>query len=94
MTNRFKIIAEMRRLRALRYPARVRRSSPRTFEVQFIDLPEAFTFGVTRRHALRAAQEVLLAVLETKAAHKLSVPMPTPARRGVRISAVIGLCKS
>ncbi len=63
------------------YPARIGRTKDGVFEVQFLDLKEAFTEGDTFEEALENASEVLSGVILARIAHGLDVPEP---KRGVK----------
>ena len=61
------------------YPASIKKEED-TFVVQFIDFEDIFTEGETLEHAKAMAAEVLTLMLESKAEHQESIPLPSKAR--------------
>jgi antitoxin HicB len=63
----------------IRYPARIRRED-NAFLVEFIDLPDTFTYGNTMEEALTHAVEVLTAMLDVKLEDGIEIPAPSQDR--------------
>jgi len=66
----------------IRYPATVEAQKDGTFLVQFVDLPDTFTEGLTKEEALFNAAEVLSAMLAWRLDHSKEVPAPSQKVRG------------
>jgi len=62
------------------YPAKIVRTKAGVFEVQFLDLDEAFTEGDTFEKAQGNASEVLSGVILTRLAHDMDIPAPRVAK--------------
>jgi antitoxin HicB len=59
------------------YPAKIEQEGE-AFLVQFIDLPDTFTYGTTMEEALFNAAEVLSGMLDAKLDDNEKIPSPTP----------------
>jgi len=68
-------------MRTYAYPAIIKKSRDGTFDVQFLNFKEAFTYGETMEEALDNASEVLSGVLESYVVLKREVPAPR-SRKG------------
>lgn len=64
-------------MKAFAYPARIAQAPDGSFEVQFLDLDEAFTYGAGEAEALENASEVLSGILESYLEHDREIPEPT-----------------
>lgn len=71
----------------IRYPARIERQDDGRYLVQFVDLEDAFTEGLTLEEALFNAVEVLSAILAWRLDAGLDLPAPSPAGHGLYILA-------
>ena len=72
-------------MKSYSYPARIKKLRDGTFDVQFVDFKEAFTYGETLEEARDNAAEVLSGVLESLMAHKQSIPAPSKKKGAVTI---------
>ncbi len=63
------------------YPARIVKRKD-AYEVNFIDLDDAFTYGNTLEQAFDHASEVLSGVILTRLAHDWDVPKPSKSVKG------------
>ena len=61
------------------YPAKILKED-NSFLVEFIDLPDTFTYGETREEALVNAAEVLTAMLDVKLEDGIEIPAPSQNR--------------
>ncbi len=61
------------------YPAIIKKSRDGTYDVQFVNFKEGFTYGNTREEARDNASEVLSLVIETYLS--LKKPLPTPSNK-------------
>jgi antitoxin HicB len=71
------------------YPARIAKTRAGVFEVQFLDLKEAFTEGDTFEEATENASEVLSGVMLTRIAHDMEIPQPRKAPRAKDIHHIL-----
>lgn len=71
------------------YPARIVKHKQGAYEVQFIDLDEAFTEGDTFEKALDYASEVLSAIILTRLDCGMDVPGPSKSVKGKNIFYVL-----
>jgi antitoxin HicB len=60
----------------IRYPAKITKEG-KVFLVEFIDLPDTFTYGETMEEALANAAEVLTAMLDVKQEDGIEIPAPS-----------------
>jgi antitoxin HicB len=67
------------------YPAIIKKSRDGTFDVQFVDFKEGFTYGDTLEDAINNAAEVLSGVLESYIAHKRDIPIPSKKKGAIPI---------
>ena len=67
-------------MKSYSYPANIKKSRDGTYDVQFVDFKEAFTYGDTLDEARDNASEVLSGVLESLIAHNQPIPAPTKKR--------------
>jgi antitoxin HicB len=56
------------------YPAKVVKRKTGAYEIRFVDLDDAFTWGATLDEALDNASEVLSGVILTRLAHEIDIP--------------------
>jgi antitoxin HicB len=61
------------------YPAKITKEDD-AFLVEFIDLPDTFTYGDTMEEALANAAEVLTAMLDVKLDDGIEIPAPSQNR--------------
>jgi antitoxin HicB len=66
----------------IRYPATVEAQKDGTSLVQFVDMPDTFTEGLTKEEALFNAAEVLSAMLAWRLDQSKEVPAPSQKVRG------------
>lgn len=66
------------------YPAIIRKSRDSTYDVQFVNFKEGFTYGNTLEEARDNACEVLSLVIETYLTLKKPLPTPT-AKKGATL---------
>jgi antitoxin HicB len=66
----------------LRYPVKLQRDTNGTILVSFPDVPEAHTFGDDREEALARAVDALETALMGYVEDRLTIPGPSPFRRG------------
>jgi antitoxin HicB len=71
------------------YPAKIVKRRNGAYEVQFIDLDEAFTYGDTLDQALDYASEVLSAIILTRLDFEMDVPKPSKSTKGKNIYYVL-----
>ena len=71
------------------YPAKIAKRKGGAYEVQFLDIDEAFTYEATLDAALDAASEVLSGVILTKLDHELDVPRPSRGVKGKNVFYVL-----
>lgn len=71
------------------YPARIVKHKQGAYEVQFIDLDDAFTEGDTFEEALDYASEVLSGMILTRLDHEIDVPKPSKSVKGRNIYYVL-----
>ena len=64
-------------MKSYSYPANIKKRRDGTYDVQFIDFKEAFTYGNTLDEAHDNASEVLSGVLESLIAHNQPIPAPS-----------------
>jgi antitoxin HicB len=71
------------------YPARIVKHKQGAYEVNFVDLDDAFTEGDTLEEALDYASEVLSGVILTRLAHEMGVPKPSKSVKGKNVFYVL-----
>lgn len=71
------------------YPAKIVKRRTGVYEVQFIDLDDAFTYGDTLEEALDYAGEVLSGVILTRLDLEVGVPKPSKSVKGTNIYYVL-----
>lgn len=71
------------------YPAKIVKRRSGHYEVQFLDLDDAFTYGDTLAQALDYACEVLSGVILTRLDHEMDVPKPSKSAKGRNIHYVL-----
>jgi len=59
------------------YPALIKKTRDGTYDVQFVNFKEAFTYGETLEEAKDNACEVLSGILESYIVHKKDIPAPS-----------------
>jgi len=64
------------------YPAMITKDQDGSFQVQFIDLEEAFTYGMSEDEAMTNATEVLSGILDSYLDHNKEIPAPSRAAKG------------
>jgi antitoxin HicB len=67
------------------YPAKIVKRKKDAYEIAFIDLHDAFTWGATFEEALDKGSEVLSGVILTRLAHEMDVPKPSQSARGKNV---------
>ena len=70
------------------YPAKIVKRKD-AYEVNFIDLEEAFTYGTTLEEALDNASEVLSGVILTRLDQEVDVPKPSKSVKGKNVFYVL-----
>ena len=68
-------------MKSYSYPATIRKLRNGTYDVQFVDFKEAFTYGETLGEARDNASEVLSGVLESLIAHNQPIPAPSKKKK-------------
>ena len=87
-------------MKSYSYPATIKKLRDGTYDVQFVDFKEAFTYGQTLGEARNNASEVLSGVLESLIAHNQSIPAPskkkgaTPILPDAKTQAAMAICQS
>lgn len=76
------------------YPARIVKRKKDVYEVAFIDLDDAFTWGASFEEALDHASEVLSGVILTRLAHEMGIPKPSKSAKGKNVFYVLPDCKT
>jgi len=71
------------------YPAKLVKRKTGAYEVSFVDLDDAFTWGATLDEALDKASEVLSGVILTRLAHEIEIPKPARASKGKNVVYVL-----
>ncbi len=67
------------------YPASIKKSRGGTYDVQFVNFKEGFTYGNTLEQAKENASEVLSLLLETYLVLKKVLPAPTTKKGAILI---------
>ena len=71
------------------YPAKIVKRKNGAYEVRFIDLDDAFTYGNTLEQALDYASEVLSGVILTRLDQEIDVPKPSNSMKARNIHYVL-----
>ncbi len=72
-------------MKSYAYPAIIKKTRDGTYDVQFVNFKEAFTYGETLEEAKDNACEVLSGVLESYIVHRKGIPSPTARKSAVSI---------
>ena len=72
-------------MKSYAYPATIKKSRDGTYDVQFVNFKEGFTYGNTLAEAQDNACEVLSLLLESYLAFKKALPAPTTKKGAILI---------